>query len=111
MKINVNDNKDKKRITIKLLAKIMGISHTTVSNAWNNPEKLSPELRQRILQYASELGFQGPDKLARALRTGKSDTIGVIFNDSMSYVFIDPHDIALMRGSPSSVKNKTSIWS
>ncbi|WFZ47900.1 helix-turn-helix domain-containing protein [Citrobacter braakii] len=44
----------------------MGISHTTVSNAWNNPEKLSPELRQRILQYASELGFQGPDKLARA---------------------------------------------
>lgn len=98
MKINVNDNKDKKRITIKSLAKIMGISHTTVSNAWNNPEKLSPELRQRILQYASELGFQGPDKLARALRTGKSDTIGVIFNDSMSYVFIDPHDIALMRG-------------
>lgn len=98
MKINVNDNKDKKRITIKSLAKVMGISHTTVSNAWNNPEKLSPELRQRILQYASELGFQGPDKLARALRTGKSDTIGVIFNDSMSYVFIDPHDIALMRG-------------
>lgn len=76
----------------------MGISHTTISNAWNNPEKLSAELRERILDYAKTIGFQGPDKLARALRTGKSDTIGVIFNDSMSYVFIDPHDIKLMRG-------------
>ena len=85
-------------ITIKSLAKEMGISHTTISNAWNNPEKLSIELRERILRYAQEVGFQGPDKLARALRTGKSDTIGVIFNDSMSYVFIDPHDIKLMRG-------------
>lgn len=76
----------------------MGISHTTISNAWNNPDKLSAELRERIFNYAAQIGFQGPDKLARALRTGKSDTIGVIFNDSMSYVFIDPHDIKLMRG-------------
>lgn len=86
------------KITTKSLAKEMGISHTTISNAWNNPEKLSAELRERILRYAREVGFQGPDQLARALRTGKSDTIGVIFNDSMSYVFIDPHDIKLMRG-------------
>lgn len=98
MKIKRKNNNIKNRITIKSLAAEMGISHTTVSNAWNNPEKLSPELRQRILHHADKLGFQGPDKLARALRTGKSDTIGVIFNDSMSYVFIDPHDIALMRG-------------
>ncbi|MEX3018138.1 LacI family DNA-binding transcriptional regulator [Kluyvera sp. STS39-E] len=88
----------KERVTVKSLAKDMGISHTTVSNAWNNPDKLSASLRERILSYANSVGFQGPDKLARALRTGKSDTIGVIFNDSMSYVFIDPHDIKLMRG-------------
>lgn len=90
--------KNKDKITTKSLAQALGISHTTVSNAWNNPEKLSTELRSRILSYAEEIGFKGPDKLARALRTGKSDTIGVIFNDSMSYVFIDPHDISLMRG-------------
>lgn len=98
MKINSIDNTVTQRVTIKSLATILGVSHTTVSNAWNNPEKLSPELREHILRYANEIGFQGPDKLARALRTGKANTIGVIFNDSMSYVFIDPHDIALMRG-------------
>ncbi len=62
-----------KKITTKTLAKIMGVSHTTVSNAWNNPDKLSGELREKILRYAREVGFQGPDKLARALRTGKAD--------------------------------------
>lgn len=98
MKIKKNDNKVTPRVTIKSLANVLGVSHTTVSNAWNNPEKLSPELRERILRYASDIGFQGPNKLARALRTGKANTIGVIFNDTMSYVFIDPHDIALMRG-------------
>ena len=64
-----------KNVTIKSLAAEMGISHTTVSNAWNNPEKLSAELREKILGYARQVGFQGPDKLARALRTGKSGAI------------------------------------
>jgi DNA-binding LacI/PurR family transcriptional regulator len=95
---DVYNKQSKEKITIKSLARKMGISHTTVSNAWNNPDKLSANLRERILSYAQSVGFQGPDKLARALRTGKSDTIGVIFNDSMSYVFIDQHDIKLMRG-------------
>lgn len=90
--------KNKDKITTKSLAQALGVSHTTVSNAWTNPDKLSSVLRERIFRYAEEVGFKGPDKLARALRTGKSDTIGIIFNDSMSYVFIDAHDISLMRG-------------
>lgn len=94
----INFMKNDGKITTKSLAKQMGISHTTVSNAWNNPEKLSEELREKIFARAQEVGFQGPDKLARALRTGQADAIGVIFNDPMSYVFIDRHDINLMRG-------------
>ncbi|MGL5701322.1 MAG: LacI family DNA-binding transcriptional regulator [Kluyvera sp.] len=47
------------RITIKSLAKEMGISHTTISNVWNNPEKLSVELRERILRYAEKSAFRG----------------------------------------------------
>lgn len=98
----MNDNK---KITTKSIAQALGISHTTVSNAWNNPEKLSAELRTRIIDYAASCGFQGPDRLGRALRTGKSDTIGVIFNDSMSYVFIDNHDLNLMKGIATQCEN------
>lgn len=94
-----------KKVTTKSIAQTLGISHTTVSNAWNNPEKLSTELRTQIIEYAASRGFQGPDRLARALRTGKSDTIGVIFNDSMSYVFIDNHDLSLMKGIATQCEN------
>jgi DNA-binding LacI/PurR family transcriptional regulator len=100
-----NNNK----LTTKSLAKLLGVSHTTVSNAWNNPEKLSVALRDKILRYAQEIGFQGPDKLARALRTGKSDAIGVIFNDAMSYAFVDPHDSSLM-ASPPPAKRAIPTW-
>ncbi|WP_330986140.1 MULTISPECIES: LacI family DNA-binding transcriptional regulator [Enterobacterales] len=96
----------KNKITIKSLAKLLGVSHTTVSNAWNNPEKLSSELREQILNYAQKRGFQGPDKLARALRTGRADAVGIIFNDAMSYVFIDQHDINLMRGIASACEQE-----
>ncbi len=44
------------------------------------------------------VGYQGPDPAARSLRTGKFGAIGVIFNDSLSYAFSDPHDIAFTRG-------------
>jgi DNA-binding LacI/PurR family transcriptional regulator len=96
----------KNKITIKSLAKLLGVSHTTVSNAWNNPEKLSRELREHILSYAQNKGFQGPDKLARALRTGRANAVGVIFNDTMSYVFVDTHDINLMRGIASACEKE-----
>jgi DNA-binding LacI/PurR family transcriptional regulator len=95
----------KTKVTTKSIANALGISHTTVSNAWNNPDKLSDELRKQILEYAASCGFQGPDRLGRALRTGKSDTIGVIFNDSMSYVFIDNHDLNLMKGIATQCEN------
>ena len=48
------------RITIKSLASEMGISHTTISNAWNNPEKLSADLRERIFLMQSRSVFRDP---------------------------------------------------
>lgn len=76
----------------------LGVTHTTVSNAFNNPGKLSDSLRKRIIDYAHSVNFYGPDNLGRALRTGRSNAIGIIFNDTLSYVFTDSHDVQLMQG-------------
>ncbi|PLR34376.1 LacI family transcriptional regulator [Chimaeribacter californicus] len=95
-----------KKMTLKSIARELGVTHTTVSNAYNNPEKLSPALRERILAYASSHYFHGPDNIGRALRTGKSDAIGVIFNDSLSYVFTDHHDLNLMKGIANACEKK-----
>lgn len=88
----------KKRETLKTIAETLNVTHTTVSNVFNRPEKVSPELRERILAYTDSINYHGPAGAGRFLRTGKSGTLGVIFNDNLSYVFSDRHDIALMRG-------------
>ena len=62
----------------------------TVSNAYNRPEKLSPELRERILAKADELGYGGPNVLARSLRRGKTGVLGVVLGEALTYAFEDP---------------------
>ena len=58
------------RITLATVAEALGVSTMTVSNAYNRPEKLSAELRERVLAKAAELGYAGPDAVARSLRRG-----------------------------------------
>ena len=48
------------RMTVKTLAAVLGVSPATVSNAYNRPDQLSPQLRERILATAEELGYPGP---------------------------------------------------
>jgi DNA-binding LacI/PurR family transcriptional regulator len=95
-----------RRATLKSIASDLGVTHTTVSNAYNNPAKLSKKVRDEILRYADSVGFLGPDPTARSLRTGRRGAIGVVFNDQLSYAFTDRHDIAFLRGV-SSVCEKT----
>ena len=70
----------------------------TVSNAYNRPEKLSPELRERILAKADELGYAGPNVLARSLRRGRTGVLGVVLGEALSYAFEDPGAIEFLRG-------------
>src|ERR687896_656680 len=49
-------------VTLATVAKALGVSRTTVSNAYNRPDQLSPELRERVLETARELGYHGPDR-------------------------------------------------
>ena len=87
-----------KRVTLQTLAEHLGVSRTTVSNAYNRPEQLSDELRQRILAAADQLGYRGPDAAARMLRTGRHDTIGVLFTEDLRFVFSDPDTTTFLEG-------------
>jgi len=78
------------RVTLQSIADVLGVSRMTVSNAFSRPEKLSAELRDRILRTAEELGYAGPDPAGRMLSTGRSRTIGVLFTDRLGFAFEDP---------------------
>lgn len=81
------------RVTMKDIAQVMGVSVMTVSNAFNRPDQLSAELRERILQRAEKMGYTGPSAAARHLRSGRTNTYGVIFSAQLSYAFSDPFSV------------------
>ena len=87
-----------RRVTLQTLADHVGVSRTTVSNAYNRPDQLTPALRERILATAERLGYGGPDARARMLRTGTTRTIGLLFTEDLRYVFSDPNTTLFMRG-------------
>ncbi|RCV91664.1 LacI family DNA-binding transcriptional regulator [Billgrantia montanilacus] len=76
-------------MTLKDLAREMGVSTATISNAFNRPDQLSPALRERILDEAKRLGYRGPDAKARSLRTGRSRIIAVLLAESLTYSLND----------------------
>jgi DNA-binding LacI/PurR family transcriptional regulator len=86
------------RITVKTLAAAVGVSPSTISNAYNRPDQLSVHLRQRILAKADELGYAGPDAAGRTLRVGRADAVGVLLAERLSYAFSDPYVIELLTG-------------
>jgi DNA-binding LacI/PurR family transcriptional regulator len=85
-------------VTLKTIAEAVGVSRTTVSNAYNRPDQLAPELRDRILGTARRLGYAGPDPAARGRRSGRRDTVGLLLTEGLSYTFTDPASVLLLQG-------------
>jgi DNA-binding LacI/PurR family transcriptional regulator len=86
------------RPTLQTVADAVGVSRSTVSNAYSRPDQLSPELRDRILEVARTLGYAGPDPAARSLRRGRTGSIGVLFSATLSYAFTDPYAVQFLQG-------------
>ena len=71
-------------ITIKDIARAAGVSTATVSYVLNGTRQVSPVRRQRVLDVINETGYQ-PNVVAKNLRTQKTNTIGVLVEDVMSF--------------------------
>lgn len=84
--------------TLKTIADHLGVSRTTVSNAYSRPDQLTPELRERILAAAKALGYAGPNPAARTLRRGTSNSVGVLYTEELTFAFTDPAAVAFLRG-------------
>ena len=66
--------------TIKDVAKLAGVSISTVSRVMNNSKPVSPEARKKVLDAIEKLDFK-PNELARSLVMRKSNLVGVIVED------------------------------
>lgn len=91
-------HRGRRTATLASLAAELGVSRTTVSNAYNRPDQLSPQLRQRVLETAKRLGYPGPDPVARSLRTRRAGAVGLLLTERLSYAFRDPAAVAFIEG-------------
>lgn len=66
------------RMSLKQIAKTLGLSVTTVSRALNGYDDVAAETRQRVEDEARRLGYR-PNTFARRLKMGRIDAVGLVF--------------------------------
>ena len=81
------------------IAKKVGVSHMTVSRAFNKPELVSKKTREKIIKFADELNYR-PSLIARSMRTKKTNYIGLILPD-----IINPFFPEIVRGVDDCARN------
>lgn len=74
-----------KRTTIKDVAREAKVTAQTVSRVCRNQGNVAPETKERVLEACRKLNYL-PNKTAISFRSGKADTVAVIF-DSLRNVY------------------------
>jgi len=78
-----------KKISLNDIAQQLGVSKTLVSLVLNGKAKehrISDEIRKKVIALAKELNYQ-PNQIAKGLRTGRTNTIGLIIADMANPFF------------------------
>lgn len=66
-----------RRVSMADVAAVAGVSGQTVSRVVNGSPRVDPATRTRVEAAMAQLGYR-PHRAARALRTGRTDTIGLV---------------------------------
>ena len=73
-------------ITIKDIARILGISPSTVSRALKDHPDISPKTKQLVQTFAEKVNYR-PNALALSLRSSKTNTIGIVIPEIVHHFF------------------------
>jgi LacI family transcriptional regulator len=75
-----------KRVTLRDVARLAGVSHQTVSRAINDKGEIDPETRRRVLDAARQLRYR-PSRFARGLVRPGVTTVGLIVTNVVNPFF------------------------
>jgi len=75
-------------MSIKEVAKRAGVSIATVSRTINVPEKVHPRTVERVRRAIERLGYR-PNLTARALKTGRTNLVGLVVPDLLHSFFAE----------------------
>ncbi|MBP8974806.1 MAG: LacI family DNA-binding transcriptional regulator [Anaerolineae bacterium] len=83
--------------TLEDVARRAGVSTATVSKVLSNTPYFTEQTRAKVLQAVEELGYI-PHLAARALSSGKTHIIGVVFPYVYDAIFADPMVLNILQG-------------
>lgn len=92
-------------VTIKDVAQLAGVSHTTVSLAIRGSKSITPETKEKVLKAARQLNYH-PNHLARSLVNGKTGVIGIVAN-----FFSSTFEMEILKGIEQSVHSTETDFS
>ncbi|KJY83366.1 transcriptional regulator [Vibrio galatheae] len=73
--------------TMKDIAKLAGVSTSTVSHVINKSRFVSEEISLRVTSAAKELNYYAPSAVARSLKVNRTKTIGMLVTTSTNPFF------------------------
>jgi DNA-binding LacI/PurR family transcriptional regulator len=76
----------KSAATIRDIARMLGISKSTVSRALNDHYDVNPETAKKVRELAAQIDYQ-PNLLAQHLKQQRTNTIGVIIPETVNRFF------------------------
>ncbi len=83
--------------TIKDVAKLAGVSPSTVSRVIADNRRISPATKERVKKLMAELNYH-PNMIARSLIKRSSHTLGLILSRSTDSAFSNPFFSEIIRG-------------
>jgi LacI family transcriptional regulator len=84
-------------LTLEDIARLSGVSRSTVSRVINADINVKNETRNKVQQVLNNYSFQ-PNLAARGLATGRTNVIGVVIPASVGVIFTDPYFPQLLQG-------------
>jgi len=76
-------------LTLEQVAKLAGVSRSTVSRVVNDSPNVRPEVRERVWEVVRKNNYQ-PHAAARSLVTRRTRIIGVVIPEAVTTLFTDP---------------------
>lgn len=98
------------KLTLEQIARLSGVSRSTVSRVVNNHVSVKPEVRQRVQQVIEETGYH-PDPAARSLAGHRAGIIGLVIPQAVQSLFVDAYYPRLMQGIAQACNAHDSILS
>ncbi len=86
-----------RKLNLEDIAKLAGVSRSTVSRVINGHPNVSPETRRRVLDVIARENFQ-PNPAARTLVTSRTQVLGIITPQAATSIFTDPYFPTLIQG-------------